>query len=68
MADRRTRRAQTARLYHFGEVRTPIFEHTELFHRRRRSQDIVNKEMYTFEDRGQRSIPRPKEPPAWFAP
>ncbi|HZK83020.1 MAG TPA: histidine--tRNA ligase, partial [Humisphaera sp.] len=48
---------ETARLYHFGEVRTPIFEHTELFHRGvGEASDIVNKEMYTFEDRGQRSI------------
>src|ERR1700722_11197536 len=44
-------------LYPFGEVRTPIFEHTELFHRGvGEASDIVNKEMYTFEDRGQRSI------------
>ena len=43
--------------YHFGEIRTPIFEHTELFHRGvGEASDIVNKEMYTFEDRGNRSI------------
>ncbi|HWE01099.1 MAG TPA: histidine--tRNA ligase [Tepidisphaeraceae bacterium] len=47
----------TARLYHFGEIRTPVFEHTELFHRGvGEASDIVNKEMYTFDDRGQRSI------------
>jgi histidyl-tRNA synthetase len=47
----------TAALYHFAEIRTPIFEHTELFHRGvGEASDIVNKEMYTFEDRGNRSI------------
>src|SRR3954465_11426297 len=47
----------TAATYHFEEIRTPIFEHTELFHRGvGESSDIVNKEMYTFEDRGGRSI------------
>src|SRR5579862_1176364 len=46
-----------AALYHYGEIRTPIFEHTELFHRGvGETSDIVNKEMYTFDDRGQRSI------------
>ena len=46
-----------AELYHFAEIRTPIFEHTELFHRGvGEASDIVNKEMYTFEDRGGRSI------------
>src|SRR6476646_5215197 len=48
---------ETASLYHFAEIRTPIFEHTELFHRGvGEASDIVNKEMYTFEDRGGRSI------------
>jgi histidyl-tRNA synthetase len=48
---------ETAALYHFGEIRTPIFEHTELFHRGvGEASDIVSKEMYTFEDRGSRSI------------
>jgi histidyl-tRNA synthetase len=46
-----------AALYHYAEIRTPIFEHTELFHRGvGETSDIVSKEMYTFEDRGQRSI------------
>lgn len=41
----------------FGEVRTPVFEHTELFQRAvGESTDIVRKEMYTFNDRGGRSI------------
>src|SRR5665213_1943720 len=48
---------QAATLYHFGEIRTPIFEHTELFHRGvGEASDIVSKEMYTFDDRGARSI------------
>jgi histidyl-tRNA synthetase len=39
------------------EVRTPVFEHTELFLRGvGDTTDIVNKEMYTFEDKGGRSI------------
>ncbi|KHE66687.1 ATP phosphoribosyltransferase regulatory subunit, partial [Halobacillus sp. BBL2006] len=45
------------RRYHYKEIRTPIFEHTELFQRGvGDSTDIVQKEMYTFEDRGERSI------------
>src|SRR3954466_11165810 len=46
-----------AELYHFSEIRTPIFEHSELFHRGvGETSDIVHKETYTFEDRGKRSI------------
>lgn len=42
-----------SRLYGFEEVRTPIFEHTELFLRSvGETSDIVEKEMYTFLDRG----------------
>ena len=41
----------------FGEIRTPIFEDTEVFTRSvGQETDIVSKEMYTFEDRGGRSI------------
>jgi len=41
----------------FEEIRTPIFEHTQLFSRAvGESSDIVNKEMYTFSDRSDRSI------------
>src|SRR5438477_6666295 len=48
---------EVASLYHFAEIRTPIFEHTELSHRGvGEASDIVNKEMYTFDDRGGRSI------------
>ncbi|MBP1947639.1 histidine--tRNA ligase [Virgibacillus litoralis] len=43
--------------FHFDEIRTPLFEHTELFQRGvGDSTDIVQKEMYTFEDRGGRSL------------
>ena len=43
--------------YGFKEIRTPVFEHTELFKRSVGDDtDIVQKEMYTFEDKGGRSI------------
>lgn len=43
--------------YGFGEVRTPMFEHTELFQRGiGETTDIVEKEMFTFSDRGGRQI------------
>lgn len=43
--------------YGFGELRTPIFEDTNLFNRGvGETTDIVQKEMYTFEDLGHRSI------------
>ena len=43
--------------YGFQEVRTPVFEHTELFLRGvGETTDIVQKEMYTFLDKGERSI------------
>ncbi|TYO95097.1 histidine--tRNA ligase [Desulfallas thermosapovorans] len=49
--------ARVCREYGYREIRTPIFEHTELFVRGvGESTDIVEKEMYTFQDRGQRSI------------
>lgn len=45
------------REYGYSEIRTPIFEHTELFLRGvGDTTDIVEKEMYTFIDRGNRSI------------
>ncbi len=44
-------------LYGFKEIRTPIIEHTNLFQRSvGESSDIVNKEMYTFMDKGGRSL------------
>ena len=41
----------------YREIRTPIFEHTELFQRGvGDTTDVVQKEMYTFNDKGDRSI------------
>ena len=49
--------AAICRKYGFEEIRTPIFEHTELFQRGvGDTTDMVQKEMYTFEDNGHRSI------------
>lgn len=43
-----------AALAGFREIRTPVFEHTELFQRGvGDSTDIVQKEMYTFVDKGE---------------
>ncbi|CCO08794.1 histidine--tRNA ligase [Desulforamulus hydrothermalis] len=48
---------QVCREYGYGEIRTPLFEHTELFARGvGETTDIVEKEMYTFTDRGHRSL------------
>ena len=45
------------RRFHYREIRTPMFEATELFQRGvGETTDIVEKEMYTFEDRGGRSM------------
>ncbi|MEO8504333.1 MAG: histidine--tRNA ligase [Acidobacteriota bacterium] len=44
-------------LYGFGEIRTPMFEDTELFARGvGESSDIVGKEMYSFVDKGGRNV------------
>ncbi len=44
-------------LYGYKEIRTPIFEHTELFQRGvGDTTDIVQKEMYSFQDHGNRDI------------
>ena len=46
-----------AALQGFREIRTPVFEHTELFQRSvGETTDVVQKEMYTFLDKGGRSI------------
>ncbi len=46
-----------AELNGFGEIRTPAFEHTELFQRGMGDvTDVVEKQMYTFEDKGGRSV------------
>jgi len=48
---------QMMEVYNYQEIRTPIFEHTELFSRSiGQDTDIVGKEMYTFTDRGNRSL------------
>ncbi len=46
-----------AEKYGYKEMRTPVFEHTELFQRGvGDTTDVVQKEMYTFDDKGGRSI------------
>ncbi|HZK34416.1 MAG TPA: histidine--tRNA ligase [Bacillota bacterium] len=46
-----------AKSYGYREIRTPVFEHTDLFVRSvGDTTDIVQKEMFTFEDKGKRSI------------
>ena len=48
---------EVAEIYRYGEVRTPIFEDTSLFHRGvGEATDIVQKETYTFETRGGSSL------------
>ncbi len=43
--------------YNFKEIRVPVFEHTEVFQRGvGETTDVVQKEMYTFDDKGGRSI------------
>ncbi|HEY6652062.1 MAG TPA: ATP phosphoribosyltransferase regulatory subunit, partial [Actinomycetota bacterium] len=47
----------TARLFGFRYVETPTFEHTELYVRTSgETSDVVTKEMYTFQDKGGRSV------------
>lgn len=44
-------------LYGYGELRTPVFEYTEVFKRGLGDEtEVVQKEMYTFEDKGGRSL------------
>ena len=48
---------EIAKFYGMREIRTPMFEHTDLFLRGvGDTTDIVQKEMYTFNDKGNRSI------------
>ncbi len=55
-----------ARRFGYGEIRTPMFEATELFVRGvGETTDIVEKEMYTFQDKGERSMTLR---PEWTAP
>ena len=49
--------AEVAGVYGYGAIVTPTFESTELFRRTAGlGSDVVSKEMYTFEDRGNRSL------------
>ena len=51
------RMLETARMFGFEEIRVPVFEHTEVFKRSvGDTTDVVQKEMYTFDDKGGRSI------------
>jgi histidyl-tRNA synthetase len=55
-----------AHRYGYGEIRTPLFESTDLFVRGvGETTDIVEKEMYTFLDKGERSMTLR---PEWTAP
>ena len=47
---------ETAADFGYKEIRTPVFEHTELFQRGvGDTTDVVQKEMYTFDDNGART-------------
>ena len=56
----------TFELYGYREIRTPVFEATELFEKSTgQTSDIVQKEMYTFTDKGGRSLTlRPEYTPS----
>ncbi|UKI49769.1 MAG: ATP phosphoribosyltransferase regulatory subunit [Clostridium sp.] len=44
-------------IYNYGEIRTPIFEHSETFHRNQNdTSDMVTKETYDFKDRSDRGL------------
>lgn len=48
---------ETSKEYGYKQIRFPVFEHTELFNRGvGDTTDVVQKEMYTFLDKGERSI------------
>ncbi len=48
---------ETAGLFGFHEIRVPVFEYTEVFTKNvGETTDVVQKEMYTFTDKGDRSI------------
>jgi histidyl-tRNA synthetase len=57
---------ETFELYHFRELRAPVFEPTELFEKGTgATTDVVTKEMYTFVDKGGRSLTlRPEYTPS----
>lgn len=43
-------------LYGYAEIRTPIFEHSSVFHRKTELSDMVTKETYNFKDKGDRDL------------
>ena len=43
-------------LYNIKEMRTPIMEYSEVFHRQTELSDMVTKETYDFDDRGDRRL------------
>lgn len=48
---------ESARVFNYREIRTPVFEHTELFKRGAgETTDVVRKETFTFDDRGGESM------------
>jgi histidyl-tRNA synthetase len=56
---------EVTRLYGYQRIDTPMFEDTGLFHRAGEFTDIVQKEMYTFDDRGGNSLTlKPEGTPA----
>ncbi len=44
------------KLYNIKEMRTPIMEYSEVFHRQSELSDMVTKETYNFDDRGERRL------------
>jgi histidyl-tRNA synthetase len=55
---------QILKLYHLKEMRTPILEYSEVFHRQGDLSDMVTKETYDFDDRGERKLTLRPEGPA----
>lgn len=47
---------EVLKVYHIKEMRTPILEYSEVFHRNSEASDMVTKETYDFLDRGGRSV------------
>lgn len=43
-------------IYGYGEIRTPIFEYSQVFHRESELSDMVLKETYNFKDKGNRDL------------
>src|SRR5690554_1424111 len=47
---------KVAAKYNFKEIRTPIFEYSQVFHRESELSDMVTKETYNFKDKGDRDL------------